>query len=518
MADYRLPSLGADMDEAVLVEWKVEPGSKVRKGQVVALIETSKSVMDIEFFEDAVIGEILVPVGETVAVGTPIATYEPAGNGRAGTAPTPTATTDAGPPELEPVAAQAAAPEASEHEALPAVSAGRRRVHPPARRLAAQLGVEIDEVAGTGPAGMVLRSDVRAAAGRAPVAEAPVELEAPGVEPVEQAGPPARVEPAAPAASAAPTAAATPAASAAPREPFVGALRASPRARRLAEEHGIDLASLNGTGPDGAISGEDVERIMAARQSEREVPSAPAPAIPAPPPPAQAGADPDRAAARRLAMRRAIADLMARSKREIPHYYLETQIDMTRCLDWLEAQNAARPMAKRLLPAVLLIKAVARAAVEVPEMNGFWVDDRFSPSDTVHAGIAISLREGGLVAPAIHDAQRKDLDELMAALRDLVTRTRAGVLHRAEMTDPTITITNLGDQGVEVVHGVIYPPQVALVGFGRVTERPWASGGMVGARRALTATLAADHRATDGHRGGIFLAAIDRWLQEPEKL
>ena len=136
----------------------------------------------------------------------------------------------------------------------------------------------------------------------------------------------------------------------------------------------------------------------------------------------------------------------------------------------------------------------------------------------LHLGVAISLRQGGLIAPALHDVDKKNLDEIMRELRDLVKRVRAGVLRSSELTDPTITVTNLGEQGVETVFGVIYPPQVALVGFGKVTERPWAANGMIGARSVIMATLAADHRASDGHRGGLFLAAIDRLLQEPEKL
>jgi pyruvate dehydrogenase E2 component (dihydrolipoamide acetyltransferase) len=111
-----------------------------------------------------------------------------------------------------------------------------------------------------------------------------------------------------------------------------------------------------------------------------------------------------------------------------------------------------------------------------------------------------------------------NLDELMAKLRDLIMRARSGKLRSSELSDPTITVTNLGEQGVPAVYGVIYPPQVALVGFGKIVERPWASGGLLGVRPVMTATLAADHRASDGHRGGIFLAAIDRLLQEPEKL
>jgi pyruvate dehydrogenase E2 component (dihydrolipoamide acetyltransferase) len=159
------------------------------------------------------------------------------------------------------------------------------------------------------------------------------------------------------------------------------------------------------------------------------------------------------------------------------------------------------------------------AARAVPQLNGFWVDDAFRPGEGVHLGVAISLRQaGGLVAPAIHDADRKDLATLMSELRDLVNRTRAGRLRSSEMSDPTLTVTNLGDQGVETVYGVIYPPQVALVGVGKIAERPWAAGNMVGVRRVAMLTLAGDHRASDGHTGAQLLAAVDRFLQEPEKL
>jgi pyruvate dehydrogenase E2 component (dihydrolipoamide acetyltransferase) len=136
----------------------------------------------------------------------------------------------------------------------------------------------------------------------------------------------------------------------------------------------------------------------------------------------------------------------------------------------------------------------------------------------VHLGVAISLRGGGLVAPALRGAHELDLDALMRALRDLVSRARAGVLRASEMTDPTITVTNLGDRGVESVYGVIYPPQVAMVGFGRISERPWAVEGLLGVRPLVVVTLAADHRASDGHDGARFLDSIARHLQHPEEL
>jgi pyruvate dehydrogenase E2 component (dihydrolipoamide acetyltransferase) len=217
-------------------------------------------------------------------------------------------------------------------------------------------------------------------------------------------------------------------------------------------------------------------------------------------------------------MRSAIARAMARSKREIPHYYLANDIDFSRARAFLGARNAERPVTERVLPAALLIKATALAVREVPELNGFWVDDGLQPSDAVHVGVAISLRTGGLVAPAIHDADVRDLDDLMGALRDLVNRARAFRLRASEMSDPTITVTNLGEQSVDVVHGVIYPPQVALVGFGAIRERAFAVDGMVGAHPIVTSTLAADHRASDGARGARLLTHIAHLLQGPEQL
>lgn len=154
----------------------------------------------------------------------------------------------------------------------------------------------------------------------------------------------------------------------------------------------------------------------------------------------------------------------------------------------------------------------------MPQLDGFWTGDGFSPAPAVHLGVAVAVRGGGLIAPAIHDAADLPVPGLMAALRDLVSRARAGRLRTSETTDPTITVTSLGDQGVEAVFGVIYPPQVALVGLGRVVERPWAADGMLGVRPVVTATLSADHRASDGATGARYLSALDRLLQNPEGL
>jgi pyruvate dehydrogenase E2 component (dihydrolipoamide acetyltransferase) len=217
-------------------------------------------------------------------------------------------------------------------------------------------------------------------------------------------------------------------------------------------------------------------------------------------------------------MRRAIAAAMSRSKREIPHYYLSETIPMLRASEWLGRENEKRPVTGRLLMAVLQLKAVALALAKFPDLNGFFRDGAHQPSAAVHAGVAISLRQGGLVAPAIHDVQAKALDALMQDLADLVKRARAGSLRSSEMSDPTITVTNLGEGGVEAVFPVIYPPQVAIVGFGTLAERPWAHDGGLRVIPTVVASVAADHRVSDGHRGALYLAELARLLQEPEKL
>lgn len=288
-------------------------------------------------------------------------------------------------------------------------------------------------------------------------------------------------------------------------------MRASPLARRLARDKGVDLAGVAGSGPGGAVVAGDLADLA---DLERRAPTKEARPEPEPPRAPSPGSAEDR----RAALRRSIGDLMARSKREIPHYYLSNTIDLRAATEWLSAANAGRPVSERILPAALLFRAVTLACASNPSMNGHWVDGELRHSDEVDLGVAISLRGGGLVAPTILGAESLGVDEIMARLNGLVERARAGRLLSSEMTDPTITITNLGDQGSEAVFGVIYPPQVALVGFGRIVERPWAVDGMLAVRPVVTATLAADHRASDGHDGARFLASIERLLQDPEKL
>jgi pyruvate dehydrogenase E2 component (dihydrolipoamide acetyltransferase) len=347
-----------------LVEWYRKPGDAVQRGDIIAEVDTDKGAIEIEVFTDGVLSEILVPEGERVPVGTALA--------------------------------------------------------------------------------LIRREPAEGEAPPTPAAEAP--------------------------------------SAAAPRQ------RVSPLARRLAAERGVDLARVKGTGPGGSISAADVE--------------------------AAAGTAEDPA----VRMRRAIGAAMARSKREIPHYYVSTAIDMGPAVEWLSERNRDRGPAERLLLGAVQLKAVALALREFPELNSWWVEGAAVAKPAIHVGMAIAMRQGGLVAPAVHDTDRRDLDELMRMVRDLVDRARRGALRSSELSDGTITVTSLGERGVDAVTGVIYPPQVALVGFGRVAQRPWVVDGRITPRPIVTATLSADHRASDGHRGGLFLARVEQLLQEPGKL
>lgn len=400
MIEFTLPSLGADMDEGKLLQWNIHPGDAVKRGQVVAVVDTSKAAVDVESWQEGTVFELLVEPGETIPVGTVLATFLEPGE----TAETAT-----------------------------------RRKRP--EKVAA-----VQEEAGPQPATA--------------------------------------------------TAAAPP--------PITTRRRVSPAARKHAEDYGIDINTLAGTGPDGAVTLQDVEQ--AAKASS---------AAPAPP---TAEKQPKEQAGKQAEMRKAIAAAMSRSKREIPHYYLSETIAMRAAQEWLTEANRQRGMTERLLMAVLQLKAVALSLKKYPDLNGFFLNGAHQPSDAVHVGVAISLRQGGLISPAIHDVDRKSLDELMRDLSDLVRRARAGSLRSSEMSDPTVTVTNLGDQGAEAVFGVIYPPQVALIGFGTIRERPWAVNGALTVMPATTASLSADHRVSDGHYGALFLADLRERLRHPEQL
>lgn len=384
MSTFVMPSLGADMESAVLMEWRVKEGESVSKGDIIAEVETSKGVIEIEVFEDGVIEKLLVKEETECAVGTPLAVIR-------------------------------------------------------------SKGQEID------------KGESR----ESKIAEPPQkDLEAKEKEPEEKEEPEAASQ---------------------------QRMKISPAARKVAKEVGVKLSEVQSGKKE--IHLKDIKSEAAPKKSD--------------------GAS---------GMRQAIAKAMSLSNAQIPHYYLSSSINMSPALKWLEEVNRSRGIQERILPTALLIQAVVHALKEVPQLNGFWRNDALEIHKEINPGIAIALRKEGLITPAILNAQEFNLEGTMKSLGSLIERTRSGKLRNSEITEQTITITNLGDLGAESVFGVIYPPQVALVGFGRIMDAPWAEGDTLSVRKVLQATIAGDHRATDGRTGGKFLDRLNQILQTPQEL
>ena len=380
MIEFQMPSLGADMEDGTLIEWKKKPGDVVKRGDIIAEVETQKGLIEIEVFDEGSIAELLIQEGTKVPVGTKMALIQPS-------------TIEAEKPiELHPIMEKISVPIIEE---------------------------KTDTIS----------------------------------------------------------------------------IKASPLAKKMALENHIDLSKIIGTGPDGAITKEDIDASI--KQSET--------------------AETEKISTPTEAIRMAVAAAMSKSNREIPHYYLEKKIDMTKVLAWLQEANKQRTVANRLLPVVLFIKAMAKSLKEVPDLNAVWENGLLQKTE-INIGFVVSLRNGGIIVPAIPQSDTKSADEIMTALNDLIPRARALKLRSSELSSSTITLTNLGDAGADTVFGIIYPPQVAIVGLGTITEQPFAENGMLGIRSLANVTLAGDHRATDGLTGSRFLSSLDKNLQNPEAL
>jgi pyruvate dehydrogenase E2 component (dihydrolipoamide acetyltransferase) len=390
MIEFQMPSLGADMEAGTLVEWRKKPGETVKRGDIIAEVETQKGLIEIEVFDEGIIGELLIKEGTKVPVGTIMALINPSGS----TLETKEITPEKITPKIQPT------------EEKP-----------------------IEKTAG---------------------------------EKFEEKH-----------------------------------IKASPLAKRIAAENNIDLSRIQGTGEDGAITKEDVENTIAQKGKIAK----------------PEGKTPLQIEAIRLA----VAAAVSKSNKEIPHYYLEKKIDMTKALTWLREANSKRPIQKRLLPAALIIKATAKSLVDFPNLNAIW-ENGLQLKKEINIGFVVSLRGGGVIVPAIRNANLKNIDEIMEALNDIIPRARALKLRSSDLTDTTISITSLGEGGADMVFGVIYPPQVAIVGFGGSSQQPFVENGMLGIRHVFTATLAGDHRATDGLTGSDFLSTLNNYLQNPESL
>ncbi len=383
-----MPSLGADMEAGTLVEWLIQPGDEVHRGDVVAVVETQKGAIEVESFEAGGVSELLAQVGQTVPVGEPLA--------RIGE--------DA--PE-----APAVLPDPSD-TALPGIPSH---------------GPDAQKVSATPPR-------------------------------------PAAV------------------------------MAASPAARVAARHASLKLSELRGSGPDGAVVLADVEIFAKNAASSKQ---------------ATDGLS---------EMRKAVAAAMTRAKQEIPHFYVSHTIETQGLSEWLAARNKDRPPAERILLGAAIVKAAALAAQAVKSLNGHVVNGAFVPCNKINTGVAIALRGGGLVAPALFNADRMSLEEVMEGMRDLVTRARSGRLRSSELTSGTFTISSLGESGADSMTGVIFPPQVALLAVGAPQIRPWVDGEKVAPREVTNFVLSADHRVCDGRKASKFLTVLAEKLSRPEEL
>lgn len=396
MIEFVMPSLGADMEDGILSEWHKKKGDAVKRGDIIADVETQKGLIEIEVFEEGIIEKLLIEPNTKVPVGTPMALIRPI-NEKAETTITTIIKE-----EVHPIV------EKEKATALSAQSSDKK-------------------------------------------------------------------------------------------------IKISPLAKRIAAENKIDISTLLGSGENGVITKEDVEKAITQKQKSFANQEA------------SVTSNLDKTKNASNAIRAAVAAAMSKSNREIPHYYLEKTIDMSKALEWMNAKNKERSVKQRLLPAALLIKAVALSLGEVPELNATW-DNGLQIKDDVNIGFVVSLRGGGIIVPAIHTANLKTVYEIMDMLHDIIPRAKAMNLRSSELSDSTVSITSIGEGGADCVYGIIYPPQVAIIGFGNISEQPFAVNGMLGVHPLVRVTLAADHRATDGLTGSRFLTVLNTHLQNPASL
>ncbi len=463
ISEVVMPQMGADMTEGTVLRWLKHEGDEVDRGEIIAEIETDKANVEIEAFEGGTFRKALAEEGDVVKVGEVIAVIGAPSDDLSsynGAAPVPAANATAAMPAP---ASIASAPT----EGPPAVQAQPAAEQPPTP--APPPGVHHPQ----------------------PTTE---ERQPEHLRRTDGDG--LRTN---------------------------GRVHASPLARRIAGDRGVDLGQVRGSGPGGRILRHDVEefaqqghsataaaRAEPAAAGQRERPSA-----------APQQARPGASAGEVMPMsrmRQAIARRMAQSKRDAPHYYLLVDIDMTDALALRRQLNDAQNTDEaRVSINDLIVKACAIALQRHPRFNATIAGDAV----TQHAGqnvcIAIAMDEG-LIAPAVLDVGQKGLPEIARETKDLVLRAKGGALRAEELSEGTFTITNLGAYGIETLIGIIQPPQTAILGVGSVLEQPAVRDGVVGVRQLMKVALSADHRVTDGAQGAQFLGEIKALLEQPIRL
>ena len=419
MAEVTMPRLSDTMEEGTIATWLKKPGEQINKGDVIAQIETDKATMDLTAFEAGTLQEILAPEGTTVAIGKPVARI---GSGSAA---------------------------------------------PPAAK----------ETGSETPKTPVAKENV---------GEAPEPTESPSEQPTVPAPAP---EP-----------------ESQPSEN--GKVRASPMARHIAAEHGLDLSDITGSGPQGRVVRADVEAALQGEAKPTEVDEKPAMAPQAP------TADGDERV-QLSQMRRTIARRMAESTRTVPHFYLTTTVDATdlgKLRKQINDQSADQGV--KITFNDLVVKGAALAIRKVPEVNVSFAEDSLIRHSQVHVGIAVAT-DRGLIVPVVRDADQKSVGQIGREARDLAERANSGKLQPNEYSGGTFTVSNLGMFGIEQFQAVINPPESAILAVGAITREPAEHNGEIALRDRLRLTLSVDHRALDGAVGARYLQALKMLLEKP---
>ena len=418
-----MPQMGYDMEQGTVVRWLKSEGEEVDLGEPVAEIETDKAVVEFESTAKGVLRKVLVGEGTTVAVGKAIG-------------------------------------------------------------IVGEADEEVPDV----------------------VAEAPAEEE-PVEQPAEAVGEEAQEDEQVPIAM-------PPAAAEAAPAPTDGPVRASPVARRLAEELGIDLSQVAGTGPGGRITKSDITEF-----DPGEAP--PPPAAPAPPPASTAAPAAVATAEGRVPlskMRQQIARVTSRSKQEIPHFYVSAEVDMTEAMELRRQVNEGlKSEGVRVSVNDMVLKAAIGALKRYPKFNAAFTPDGLEMHEQINIGISIS-EEDGLTVPAIMDSGNKSLADIGRASKDLIDRSKTGALHPQEYTGGTFSTSNMGMFDVSSFVAIIQPPQAAMLGVGTIGKRPVVKDNQIVIARMMTATVSVDHRVADGVEAARFIGVVKSLLENPMSL
>ncbi|PAP77715.1 pyruvate dehydrogenase complex dihydrolipoamide acetyltransferase [Rubrivirga marina] len=452
-----MPKMSDTMEEGVLVAWLAEEGASVSAGDVIAQVETDKATMDLEVYDDGVLLKRVVGEGDSVPIGALIAVL-----GKEGESPDDVLSKYAGDGasgSADDAEVQPAPPATQENEPAPATTEGK---------------------AGTADA---------------------IDTPAPSVQPVGGDGATQEVTPSASGAEA-------------------GRVKASPLARRMAEEAGLDLGQIPGSGPDGRVVKRDVEGAMGKGAPAQAPAPAAAPAkAPAPAPkPATSPVEAGGQDVRITQMRKTIAKRLAQSKFTAPHFYLTVDVDMRTAIGFREEINGLTE--KQGLAKVsyndLVTKACAAALRRHPMVNASYLEDEgvIRQHDAAHVAVAVAMPEG-LITPVVRDADRKGLAQIAAETRELAGRARDGKLDPSEYAGSTFTTSNLGMFGIAEFTAIINPPNACILAIGAIRDVPVVDGGEVVPGKQMTLTLSCDHRVVDGATGAQFLGDVQAMLENP---